>query len=117
MPNKTKYEFKHILDFKLFEKMYQPNVGEYFTILYHITNEPTPVRIEKVYHNDTYLVSFNVDGSSAKGAPNQVIRNSDIISPYKSIRTPVGPGYITNNTNFQVRNTSNVNQVSNDMYL
>jgi len=109
--------FNHIMSFQLFEKRFDPVAEEYVMINYHLTNEPVPVKILKRYPNNTYLVSFDVEGSIAKGAPNATIRNSDIISPYKSLRSPVGTGFISANTNFQVRNTSNVNQVSNDMYL
>ena len=109
--------YKHLMSFQLFEKQFNPIKDDYVMITYSLTGEPTPVRILKTYPNNTYLVSFDVEGSTAKGAPNITIRNSDIISPYKSIKSPVGSGFISANTNFQVRNTSNVNQVSNDMYL
>lgn len=107
----------HVMSFKLFEKRFDPVADEYVMINYHLTNEPVPVKIIKRYPNNTYLVSFNVEGSVVKGAPEATIRNSDIISPYKPIRNPVGTGYVSANTNMQVRNTTNVNQVSNDMYL
>lgn len=106
--------FNHVMSFQLFEKQFSPNRGDYVMITYALTGEPVPVKIEKVYPNNTYLVSFNVDGSTAKGAPNQTIKNSDIISPYKPIRSPVGTGYISANTNMSIRQ---VHQVSNDMYL
>lgn len=108
---------KHIMSFQLFEKRFNPVKDEYYSITYPLTNEPAPVRIKKVYPNNTYLVSFDVEGSAVRGAPDATIRLSDIISPFKPITTPVGPNFITQNTNFQVRNTQNVNQVSNDMYL
>lgn len=109
--------YKHLMSFQIFEKRFDPIKDDYVTINNTLTGEPTPVRIVKVYPNNTYLVSFNVDGSTSKGAPDATIKNSDIISPYRPIRSPVGSGFISANTNFQVRNTSNVNQVSNDMYL
>ena len=109
--------YKHVMNYKIFEKMMNPVKDDYVMITYNLTGEPVPVRILKVYPNNTYLVSFDVEGSTAKGAPNQTIRNSDIIAPYKPVKSPVGSGFISANTNFQVRNTTNVNQVSNDMYL
>lgn len=112
-----KMKNKHIMTFKVFEKRFDPVADEYVMINYHLTNEPVPVKILKRYPNNTYLVSFNVEGSVTKGAPEATIRNSDIVSPYKPIRSPVGSGFVSANTNMQVRNTSNVNQVSNDMYL
>lgn len=117
MENPKNESYKHLMSFQLFEKQFNPIKDDYVMITYSLTGEPTPVRILKTYPNNTYLVSFDVEGSTAKGAPNATIRNSDIISPYKSIKSPVGSGFISANTNFQVRNTSNVNQVSNDMYL
>lgn len=108
---------KYIISFQVFENQFNPAKDDYVMITYHLTGEPVPVRILKVYPNNNYLVSFDVDGSTAKGAPNATIKNSDIISPYKPVRSPVGTGYVSSNTNMQVRNTSNVNQVSNDMYL
>lgn len=106
--------FNHVMSFQVFEKQFTPNRGDYVTIVYALTGEPVPVKIEKVYPNNTYLVSFNVEGSTAKGAPNQTIKNSDIVAPYKPIRSPVGTGYISANTNMSIRQ---VHQVSNDMYL
>ena len=112
-----KKKFNHVMSFQIFEARFNPAKDDYVMITYTMTGEPVPVRIVKVFPNNTYLVSFNVEGSVAKGAPDATIRNSDIISPYKPIRSPVGSGFISSNTNFQVSNTSNVNQVSNDMYL
>jgi hypothetical protein len=117
MENAKNEGYNHVMSFQIFEKQYSPIKDDYVMITYAITGEPVPVQIKKVYPNNTYLVSFNVEGSTAKGAPDATIRNSDIISPYKPIRSPVGTGFISQNTNFQVRNTTNVNQVSNDMYL
>ena len=113
----TPKKFNHLLSYQLFEKRFDPVKDDYVTITYDLTGDPVPVRILKVYPNNTYDVSFDVEGSVAKGAPNRNIRNSDIVSPYKPIRSPVGSGFVSSNTNFQVRNTTNVNQVSNDMYL
>lgn len=104
----------HLKSFQLYEKTYNPVKDDYVMITYHITNEPVPVRIMKVNPNNTYIVSFDVEGSPVKGAPQASIRNSDIISPYKPIKSPVGSGFISANTNMSVRN---INQVSNDMYL
>jgi len=111
---KIDYEMKHLKKFTLNEKSYNPIKDDFVIINYDITNEPVPAQIIKVYPNNTYLVSFNVEGSPVKGAPNATIRNSDIISPYKPIKSPVGTGFISANTNMSIRN---VNQVSNDMYL
>jgi hypothetical protein len=108
---------KHVKSYQIFEKQYNPIKDDMVMITYHLTGDPVPVKIVKVNRNNTYLVSFDIEGSLAKGAPDATIRNSDIISPYKPIQSPVGTGFISTNTNFQVRNTSNVNQVSNDMYL
>lgn len=108
---------KHLKNFQLFEKQYDPVKDDYVQITYHLTGEPVPVRIKEVYPNNTYLVSFDVEGSAVRGAPEMTIRNSDIVAPYKPIRNPVGSGFISSNMNMQVRNTTNVNQVSNDMYL
>jgi hypothetical protein len=110
-------QLKHIMTFQIFEKQYSPIKDDYVMINYQLTGEPVPVKILKVYPNNNYLVSFKVEGSTAFGAPDTTIRNSDIISPYKPIKSPVGTGFISANTNMQVRNTTNVNQVSNDMYL
>jgi hypothetical protein len=117
MENPKNEKYNHVMSFQLFEKQFNPIKDDYVMITYSLTGEPVPVQIKKVFPNNTYLVSFNVDGSLAKGAPDATIRNSDIISPYKPIKSPVGSGFISSNMNFQVRNTSNVNQVSNDMYL
>lgn len=110
-------KLNHVLSYQMFEKRFDPVKDEYVTVIYPITGEPVPARILKVYPNNTYLVGFDVDGSIVKGAPNMTIRNSDIISPYKNIRTPVGSGFMSINTNSQISNTTNVNHVSNDMYL
>jgi hypothetical protein len=118
MKKKKNEGYNHVMSFQIFEKQYNPTKDDYVTIIYHLTGEPVPVKILKVYPNNTYYVSFDVDGSTAKGAPNATIRNSDIISPYKPIRSPVGTGFISTNTNMmQVGSTTNVNHVSNDMYL
>lgn len=110
-------KLNHLLTFQLFEGKYNPVKDDYVLITYHVTNEPVPVRIKKVFRNNTYLVDFNVEGSPVFGAPEMTIRNSDIIGPHKPIKTPVGSGFVAANMNMQVRNTTNVNQVSNDMYL
>ena len=110
-------KLNHLMSYQIFEKQFAPIKDDYVMITYALTGEPVPARIVKVYPNNTYLVSFDVEGSTARGAQEATIRNSDIISPYKPIRSPVGSGFISANTNFQVRNTQNVNQVSNDMYL
>ncbi len=113
---KTNENLHHVKSFQLFEKAYDPGEGESVMITYWLTQEPVPVKIVKRYRNNTYLVSFDVEGSTARGAPETTIRNSDIISPAKEIRRVDGPGYISNNTN--LNNTiRNANQVSNDMYL
>jgi len=105
---------KHLMNFQLFEKTYNPVKDDYVMITYWQTGEPVPVQIKRVYPNNTYLVSFNVEGSSVKGAPEMTIRNSDIVSPYKPLKSPVGTGFISANTNMSIRQ---VHQVSNDMYL
>ena len=111
-------KLKYIMTFQIFEKRFSPAMGEYYTITYSLTGEPVPVKILKVFQNDTYFVSFDVEGSTARGAPNMTIKNSDIISPFKPIRSPLGSGFISTNTNtMQVGSTTNVNHVSNDMYL
>ena len=105
---------KHIISFKMYEEnQYNPAPMECVQISYWLTGDIVPVKILKVNNNNTYLVSFNVDGSSAKGAPDAIIKSSDIIAPYKNIRTPVGSGFVSSNTNMQVKN--NVAQVSNDL--
>jgi len=103
-----------ITKFQIFEKRFHPAVGEYYQINYWVTGEVAPVKILKVNPNNTYLVGFDVEGSSVRGAPNVVIKNSDIVAPYKPIRSPVGSGFISTNTNMSIRQ---VHQVSNDMYL
>ena len=105
---------KMITEFKLFEKQYDPVIGEYYQIKYFLTGDLVPVKIIKRNPNNTYLVSFDVEGSLAKGAPEASIRNSDIVSPYQPIRNPVGSGFVSANTNMM--NTQQ-KQVSNDMYL
>ncbi len=117
MENARNEGFNHVMSYQLYEKRFDPIKDDYVMITHNLTGEPAPVKILKVYPNNTYLVSFDVEGSVARGAPDATIKNSDIISPYKPIRSPVGSGFISANTNFQVRNTTNVNQVSNDMYL
>jgi hypothetical protein len=104
---------KMITEFKLFEKQYDPMVGEYYQIKYFLTGDLVPVKIIKRNSNNTYLVSFDVEGSIAKGAPEASIKNSDIISPYQPIRNPVGSGFVSANTNMNTQQK----QVSNDMYL
>jgi hypothetical protein len=110
-------KLNHVMSFQIFEKRFDPVKDEYVTIIYPITGEPTPARILKVFPNNTYLVGFDIEGSVVRGAPEMTIRNSDIISSYRPIRTPVGSGFMSINTNSQISNTTNVNHVSNDMYL
>jgi len=105
----------HIKSFQLFEKQFNPIKDDYVMITYSLTGEPVPVKIKEVLRNNTgYIVSFDVDGSTVKGAPDVRISNSDIISPYKPIRSPVGTGFISTNTNMV---NFNSRQPSNDMYL
>lgn len=112
---KIKHNMKHVKRFVLEEgKTYNPVKDDHVMITYWLTGEPVPVKILKVFRNNTYFVDFNVDGSTAIGAPNATIKNSDIISPYKPLKSPVGTGYISSNTNMSIRQ---VHQASNDMYL
>lgn len=104
----------HLMNFQIFEKQFDPMPGDFVQIIYWVTNEPVPVKIVKRYRDGSYDVSFDVEGSTAKGAGNKHIKNSEIFAPYKPIKSPVGTGFISANTNMSVRN---VNQVSNDMYL
>lgn len=104
-----------ITKFKVFESSrFNPYVGEYYQINYWLTGDVVPVKIIKVNPNKTFLVSFDVEGSAVRGAPEIVIKKSDIVAPYKPIRNPVGTGFISTNTNMSIRQ---VHQVSNDMYL
>lgn len=107
-------KLNHVKTFHLFEKTYNPVKDDHVMITYWQTGEPVPVKILKTFRNNTYLVSFDVEGSPVKGAPEQTIRNSDIVSPYKPLKSPVGTGFISANTNMSIRQ---VHQVSNDMYL
>jgi len=115
VPEKIRHNMKHVKKFVLNEeKTYNPIKDDHVMITYWLTGEPVPVKVLKVFRNNTYLVDFNVEGSTAAGAPNATIKNSDIISPYKPLKSPVGTGYISANTNMSIRQ---VHQVSNDMYL
>ena len=106
----------HLKNFQLFEKKFNPNVGDLVTITYFLTGEPVPVKIKEVLRgNNGYIVSFDVEApGSMRGAPDAKIYSSDIISPYKSIRSPVGSGFVSNNTNM---GNFNSRQPSNDIYL
>jgi len=114
MGTRKNENLKHLKSFKLFEK-YCPNVGDTVNIVYHVTGEPTPVKIKKILRDGNgYIASFDVPDGKFKGAPDQKISNSDIIGPAKMTQSPVGTGYISTNTNMSIRQ---VHQVSNDMYL
>lgn len=77
---------------------------------------PTPVKIISIKgsgNQKVYIGSHNVELSEFKNAPNQMVKKSDIIGPYKGIDTPVGPGWVSSNPSIN----TGVNQVSNDMAL
>lgn len=77
---------------------------------------PTPVKIISIKgfgRQKVYMASHNVELSEFKNAPDQMVKKSDIIGPYKGVNTPVGPGWISSNPSIN----TGVNQVSNDMAL
>lgn len=77
---------------------------------------PTPVKIINIKdsgNQKVYVGSHNVELSEFKNAPDQMVKKSDIIGPYKGINTPVGPGWVSSNPSIN----TGVNQVSNDMAL
>jgi len=77
---------------------------------------PSPVKIISIKgsgRNVVYVASHNVELSEFKNAPNQMVKKSDIIGPYKGVNTPVGPGWVSSNPSIN----TGVNQVSNDMAL
>jgi hypothetical protein len=75
---------------------------------------PTPVKIISIKGSgkqSVYICSHNVETSQFKNAPDMMVKKNNIIGPYKTINTPVGPSWVSSNPNTQI------NQVSNDMYL
>lgn len=107
-------KLNHVLTFQLFEKLYNPVKDDYVQIENPEAPGLIPVKILKVYNNDTYYVDYNVEGSVASGKGKGVIKNYQIVGPYKPLKSPVGTGYVSANTNMSIRQ---VHQVSNDMYL
>ena len=69
---------KHLFEFKSF---YKP--GDKVLIEYWYNSMITPVEIiEKV--GRSYRVSHNVRGSQIQNAPNELVKNDDIIDHYKT---------------------------------
>jgi len=118
---------KHI---KLFEDFnqdkldtgyYSPSVGDTVYINYKIPGgsnnyEPTPVKIIAIKgsgREKVYIASHNVELSKFKFAPDQSVKRTDIIGPYKGVETPAGYGWVAKNPNIN----TGVNQVSNDMAI
>lgn len=106
----------------MLDKSYQdPVVGDTVYINYKIpggNNDyvPTPVKITKIKGSGaqrSYIVTHNVELSEFKNAPDQNIKRTDIIGPYKGVDTPVGSGWVSSKPSIN----TGVNQVSNDMNL
>jgi len=115
---KRNEKYNHVMSFQLFEKTFSPAKDDYVQVE-HPDSPGTfvPVKIIKTNRNGSYFVDYNVEGSLASGKGKGTIYNWQIVGPYKPIKSPVGSNFISTNTNFAVRNSRNVNQVSNDMYL
>jgi hypothetical protein len=67
-----------ILEFKSF---YKP--GDLVLIKYWYNRMVTPVRIVEKKGNK-FLVSHDVESSKIRNAPDELIKNSEIISPYRN---------------------------------
>lgn len=67
-----------ILEFKSF---YKP--GDLVLIKYWYNRMVTPVRIVEKRGNK-FLVSHDVESSKIRNAPDELIKNSEIISPYRN---------------------------------
>lgn len=67
-----------ILEFKSF---YKP--GDLVLIKYWYNRMVTPVRIIEKKGNK-FLVSHDVESSKIRNAPDELIKNSEIISPYRN---------------------------------
>jgi len=118
---------KHLKTFEnynqdMLDKSYEdPVVGDEVYINYEIPGGngeivPTPVKIKSIKGSGrkrAYIASHNIELSEFRNAPDQLIKRSDIIGPYKGVNTPVGPGWVSSNPSIN----TGVNQVSNDMYL
>lgn len=106
---------------KLVNSYPDPAVGDEVYINYKIPGggkdyEPTPVKIISIKGSGSqraYIVSHNLELSQFRNAPDQAIKRSDIIMPFKGVSTPVGPGWVSSKPSIN----TGVNQVSNDMYL
>lgn len=68
---------KFILEFKTYYKE-----GDIVNIKYWYNKMITPVKIVEKKGNK-YLVSHDISQSKIKNAPNESLRSSDIISPYR----------------------------------
>lgn len=115
-------DFLYEMNQDMLDKSYQdPVVGDIVYINYQIpggNNDyvPTPVKIISIKgsgNQRAYIASHNVELSEFKNAPDQLVKRSDIIGPYKGVSTPVGPGWVSSKPSIN----TGVNQVSNDMYL
>jgi hypothetical protein len=67
-----------ILEFKSF---YKP--GDLVLIKYWYNRMVTPVRIVEKKGNK-FLISHDVESSKIRNAPDELIKNSEIISPYRN---------------------------------
>lgn len=68
---------KFILEFKSYYKE-----GDIVNIKYWYNKMITPVKILEKKGNK-YLVSHNIPQSKIQNAPDELLKNSDIISPYR----------------------------------
>lgn len=68
---------KFILEFKSYYKE-----GDIVNIKYWYNKMVTPVKILEKKGNK-YLVSHNIPQSKIQNAPDELLKNSDIISPYR----------------------------------
>jgi hypothetical protein len=115
MENAKNESYNHVMSYQLFEKTYNPAEGDYVQIEHPDSpGSLVPVKILKVYRNGSYNVDYNVEGSLCNGKGTGNIKNFQIMGPYKPLKSPVGTGFISANTNMSIRQ---VHQVSNDMYL
>jgi hypothetical protein len=67
-----------ILEFKSFYKS-----GDVVLIKYWYNRMVTPVRIVEKKGNK-FLISHDVESSKIRNAPDELIKNSEIISPYRN---------------------------------
>jgi len=120
--NKFVNRFNEEVNQDVLDKSYQdPVVGDTVYINYKVPGGnkdyiPTPVKIVSIKgygQRRAYIASHKIEMSEFKNAPDQLIRRTDIIGPYKGVETPTGSGWVSSKPSIN----TGVNQVSNDMYL